>query len=109
MYNRPWPRWVPFAILMLLAGVLGAVQLTLGFRSPAIWIILLFGAIILVAFVILDPEVTIKSHKKLPDGRVVTVRRPIVGFKKYERAVGVTVGYEVRVDGFRYEEAYFRI
>lgn len=34
------------------------------------------------------------------------MRRPIVGFKRYERKVGVTGGYAVSVDWFRYEEGF---
>lgn len=60
-------------------------------------------------FTVLDPDTTIESHKALPDGTVVDVRRPLVGFKRYEEPLGVTGGYEVRYDGYRYEPAYIRI
>lgn len=38
------------------------------------------------------------------------MRRPFVGFKRWEVQVGLTGGYEVRaVDGWRYEPALIRI
>lgn len=109
MYNRPWPRWLALAVALPLTALVIALAVTRGPSSPATWIALGVEALALVALTVLDPEVTIESRKALPDGRVVTVRRPIVGFKKWERKVGVSGGYEVRVDGFRYEEAYLRI
>jgi len=109
MYNRLWPRWVPFAVTLPLTALFIAMVVTRGVKSLTPWIILVVDAIALIVLAILDPEVTIETHKVLLDGRLVPVRRPIVGFKRCEREVGVTGGYEVRVDGFRYEEAYFRI
>ena len=87
------------------------------------WVVLIFvqgtsgtvpivGAIdilVLIVFTILDPEVTISSRKVMPDGSIVTVRRPIVGFKRLESPLGLTGGYKVRIDGYRYEPAYIRI
>ncbi|KAI1373970.1 hypothetical protein F4677DRAFT_185099 [Hypoxylon crocopeplum] len=109
MYNRPWPSWVILAVTIPLTALLVAMGITQGVHSLATWIVLLVDVLALITLSILDPEVTIESRKVLPDGNAVTVRRPIVGFKKCERIVGVTGGYEVRVDGFRYEEAYIRI
>jgi hypothetical protein len=109
LYKRPWPRWVVLAVILPLTGLLIAMAATQGIQSPATWTVLLVEALALILFTVLDPEVTIKSRRVLPDGSVVRVRRPIVGFKKYETQVGVLGGYEVRFDGFRYEEAYLRI
>lgn len=109
MYNRPWPSWVAIAVALLLTGILIAVAATQGLTSLATWAMIAAEFLAFGLLAIFDPEVTIESQKTLPDGRLVTVRRPIVGFKKHERQVGVTGGYEVRVDGYRYEEAYIRI
>lgn len=109
LYNRAWPRWLVLAVTLPLTALLIAMAVTQGLRSPAMWIVLVVEALTLILFTVLDPEVTIKSRRVMPDGRVVNVRRPLVGFKKYETQVGVLGGYEVRVDGFRYEEAYVRI
>jgi hypothetical protein len=108
-YNRPWPGWVVLAVTLPLTALFVAMAVTQGAKSPGPWIVLMADALVLILFTILDPEVTVKSRKVLPDGSVVNVRRPLVGFKKYETQVGLTGGYEVRFDGFRYEEAYLRI
>ncbi|KAK1140075.1 hypothetical protein N8T08_010907 [Aspergillus melleus] len=58
---------------------------------------------------LLDPETTYKTTRVLEDGTTVRVKRPLVGFKMNETEVGVTGGYEVRVDGWRYEHALVRL
>lgn len=98
--------------------------LTISLPLTIAWLILIFlkGAIsraavivgstdilVLLVFLVLDPETTITSRKVLPDGTAVKVRRPIIGFKRCESPLGLTGGYEVRIDGFRYEPAYIRI
>ncbi|KAB8234307.1 uncharacterized protein BDW43DRAFT_273802 [Aspergillus alliaceus] len=58
---------------------------------------------------ILNPENYYEFTRKSPDGSEVRVRRPLVGFKRCETLVGLTGGYEVRMDGWRYEPALVRI
>lgn len=62
-----------------------------------------------VLILLLDPETCYQFTRKNPDGTEVRVRRPIVGFRRCEALVGMTGGYEVRVDGWRYEPALIRI
>ncbi|KAH8881210.1 hypothetical protein GQ53DRAFT_516920 [Thozetella sp. PMI_491] len=109
MYNRPFPAWVPLPVGLVMIAMLIGVALTKGFGSPAMFIALSIELIVMGILTVLDPEFTFESRKALPNGREVTVRRPLVGFKRHERQVGVTGGYEVRVDGYRYEAAYIRI
>lgn len=56
-----------------------------------------------------DPETCYKTKTMLDDGTVVRVKRPFIGLKSHEDLVGLTGGYEVRVDGWRYEKALIRI
>ncbi|ORY70930.1 uncharacterized protein BCR38DRAFT_479463 [Pseudomassariella vexata] len=110
MYNRPYPQWTALAVIIPFTALLIAVAATQGVKSPATWIVLFVEVLIMAVFIIIDPGITIASRREhLPDGSVVTIRRPIVGFKKYERRVGVLGGYDVRDDGSRYEEAYIRL
>jgi hypothetical protein len=51
----------------------------------------------------------IVTRKELEDGTIVRVKRPLIGLKSHEIEVDVTGGYEVRSDGYRYEEALLRI
>ncbi|KAI0522093.1 hypothetical protein F5B22DRAFT_458397 [Xylaria bambusicola] len=108
VYRRPWPTWLSVALVFPLTIAWIALIIIQGTSGAAITI----GAIdilVLIVFTILDPEVTIESRKIMPDGTVVNVRRPIVGFKRLESPLGVTGGYEVRIDGYRYEPAYIRL
>ncbi|KAI8631749.1 hypothetical protein F5Y19DRAFT_424700 [Xylariaceae sp. FL1651] len=109
MYRRPWPDWLAPIISIPLSVVWLILVVTHGAISPAASIVGSSDLLVLLTFTILDPETTITRRKALPDGTVVKVRRPIVGFKRYESQVGLTGGYEVRIDGFRYEPAYIRI
>ncbi|KAI1328695.1 hypothetical protein F5Y16DRAFT_398149 [Xylariaceae sp. FL0255] len=109
MYLRPWPDWLWLAITLPLVVLWVVLIWTLGANTgPALLSGFLY-LIVLGIFVLLDPETTTYTRKTLEDGTTVTVRRPLFGFKKYESLVGLTGGYEVRVDGYRYERAYIRI
>ncbi|KAI1186551.1 hypothetical protein F5B17DRAFT_431472 [Nemania serpens] len=109
VYRAPWPYWLPTLTSCPLVIAWVTLMFKQGATSPTA--LSLGAACILVRFLftVLDPDTTIESHKALPDGTVVDVRRPLVGFKRYEEPLGVTGGYEVRYDGYRYEPAYIRI
>ncbi|KAI1259878.1 hypothetical protein F5Y18DRAFT_408043 [Xylariaceae sp. FL1019] len=109
IYLRPWPHCLPFAIELPLVIAWIILAATQGIGSLATTTVAFAVILILAIFTLLDPETTTYTHKILDDGTPVTVRRPLVGFKKYESLVGLTGGYEVRVDGYRYERAYIRI
>ncbi|KAI1122982.1 hypothetical protein F5Y10DRAFT_62716 [Nemania abortiva] len=109
VYRRPWPQWLVFAISLPLSAAWIILIIVQGATSHPAVIVGAADLLVLVLFTVLDPETTITTRKALPDGTVVKVRRPLVGFKKYEAPLGLTGGYEVRIDGFRYEPAYIRI
>ncbi|KAI0412441.1 hypothetical protein F5X98DRAFT_379789 [Xylaria grammica] len=109
MYRRPWPAWLVLVLSLPLSITWIILILVQGNHSLAAPIVGGIDILVLLVFTILDPEVTITSRKVMPDGTVVSVRRPIVGFKRLESQLGLTGGYEVRIDGFRYEPAYIRI
>ncbi|KAI0111284.1 hypothetical protein GGR51DRAFT_557699 [Nemania sp. FL0031] len=109
VYRRPWPQWLVLPISIPLSVAWLILIIVQSATSHAALIVGAINVLVLLLFTVLDPETTITSRKALPDGTVVKVRRPIVGFKKYEASLGLTGGYEVRVDGFRYEPAYVRI
>ncbi|KAJ3577069.1 hypothetical protein NPX13_g3502 [Xylaria arbuscula] len=109
MYRRPWPSWLAAAISIPLSITWIVLIFVYRNKSAAAPIVGAINITVLVIFTLLDPEVTISSRKVMPDGTVVNVRRPIVGFKRLESPLGLTGGYEVRIDGYRYEPAYIRI
>ncbi|KAI0531628.1 hypothetical protein GGR58DRAFT_223902 [Xylaria digitata] len=109
MYRRPWPTWLALVLSLPLSVAWITLILVQGAKSLAAPIVGAIDILVLLVFTVLDPEVTITSRKAMPDGTVVRVRRPIVGFKRLETQLGLTGGYEVRIDGFRYEPAYIRI
>ncbi|KAK5627016.1 hypothetical protein RRF57_002731 [Xylaria bambusicola] len=108
VYRRPWPTWL-LAALSLPLSIAWVVLIIVEGASGAALIVGAIDILVLIVFTLLDPEVTIASRKIMPDGTVVNVRRPIVGFKRLESPLGVTGGYEVRIDGYRYEPAYIRL
>lgn len=108
-YNRPWPLWVPVVIFLPFTCALVGIAIVYGVQRPHVWIAIAVETLALLLMTALDPETTIESKGMLDDGTPVRVRRPLVGFKRLERKVGVTGGYEVRFDGYRYEEAYIRL
>ncbi|KAI0801638.1 hypothetical protein GGR55DRAFT_469572 [Xylaria sp. FL0064] len=109
VYRRPWPTWLVLVLSLPLSITWIVLILAQGAKSKAAPFVGATDILVLVVFTILDPEFTITSRKALPDGTVVNVRRPIVGFKRLESPLGLTGGYEVRIDGYRYEPAYIRI
>ncbi|KAI1296135.1 hypothetical protein F5Y03DRAFT_398967 [Xylaria venustula] len=109
VYRRPWPSWLILATSLPLSITWIVLIFVQGGKSVAALFVGATDILVLLVFSILDPEFTITSRKALPDGTVVNVRRPIIGFKHLESPLGVTGGYEVRIDGFRYEPAYIRI
>lgn len=109
MYNRPYPAWLPLVVCIPLTVLVIIMAVVEGIRSPAPWVVLLVNFLAVATFAVLTPECTIKNRRIMPNGAVILVRRPLVGFKRCERKIGVTGGYEVRVDGYRYEEAYIRL
>jgi len=108
-YQRLLPSWILLIEALIFIAILIAVAVTQGVTSQAVWIVIFVQFLVQSLLTILDPGTTIESLKKMDDGSVVKVRRPIIGFRKCERIVGSTGGYEVRIDGFRYEEAYIRL
>jgi hypothetical protein len=109
VYRRPWPEWLVLAISIPLTVAWLVITITRGLTSYAALSIGITVIVVLLIFTVLDPETTILHCQIQPDGTVIRVKRPIVGFKRYESQLGLTGGYEVRVDGFRYERAYIRI
>ncbi|GAP87985.1 hypothetical protein SAMD00023353_3200240 [Rosellinia necatrix] len=109
VYRRPWPQWLVLAISLPLTIAWVILIFVRGVTSRASAVVGLIDILMLLIFTLFDPETTITSHQTLPDGTAVRVRRPIFGFKRYESPLGLTGGYEVRIDGFRYEPAYVRI
>ncbi|TGJ78503.1 hypothetical protein E0Z10_g10264 [Xylaria hypoxylon] len=109
IYRRPWPTWLVLALSLPLSVAWVTLLIVQGANSIATPIVGVIDILVILIFTILDPEVTITSRKVMPDGTVVIVKRPIVGFKRLESQLGLTGGYEVRIDGFRYEPAYIRI
>lgn len=109
MYNRPYPAWLILAVCLPLTTVVVVLLIVQGVGSRAPWIVLLINLLAMGVFAILAPDFTINSRRRMSDGTVQQVRRPLIGFRRCEKKVGLTGGYEVRVDGFRYEEAYLRI
>ncbi|KAF2965023.1 hypothetical protein GQX73_g8538 [Xylaria multiplex] len=109
VYRRPWPTWLVLVLSIPLSVTWITLTIVEGAKSLAAPIVGAIDILVLLIFTVLDPEVTITSCKTMPDGTVLNVRRPIIGFKRFETQLGLTGGYEVRIDGFRYEPAYIRI
>jgi hypothetical protein len=109
VYRCPWPQWLFLSINLPLSAAWVILIILQGATSRAAAVVGVIDISALLLFTVLDPETTITSRKFLPDGTVVKVRRPIFRFKRYEAPLGLTGGYEVRIDGFRYEPAYIRI
>lgn len=108
-YTRPYSlKWlfITVAILVVLFLVLFFV---LGSSHPASYVFLALAITISLVATVLDLETAYATTTTLDDGRVVRVKRPLVGLRRCECKVGLTGGYEVRVDGWRYEEALIRI
>ncbi|KAI0425057.1 hypothetical protein F5Y09DRAFT_117257 [Xylaria sp. FL1042] len=109
VYRRPWPAWLILAPGLPLSVSWVILIIVRGAKSGAALFVGAADILVLLVFTILDPEFTIVSRKVLPDETLVNVRRPIVGLKRLESPLGLTGGYEVRIDGYRYEPAYIRI
>lgn len=109
IYQCPWPEWVSLAIRIPLAITWLVLIIVLGVSSDTTLAVGILHFVAQLFFILCDPETTITTRKALPDGTVVKVRRPLIGFKRYESPLGLTGGYEVRIDGYRYEPAYIRI
>lgn len=109
-YKRPYSLHLFFAIYFPLVVVLVVLIVTLGTQHPASVSVLALVVVLGTLAHIFDPD-TAYHHTKttLDDGTVVRVKRPYIGFKHLETKVGVTGNYEVRFDGWRYEEALIRI
>ncbi|KAI1164830.1 hypothetical protein F5B18DRAFT_227560 [Nemania serpens] len=109
IYRRPWPDWLLVVIAFPLVIAWFTLIFLQGATSPAALSLGAACLIVRAVFTLFDPETTIESIKTMPDGTIVHVRRPLIGFKRCESSLGVTGGYEVRIDGYRYEPAYIRI
>ncbi|KAJ8119251.1 hypothetical protein ONZ43_g3759 [Nemania bipapillata] len=109
VYRRPWPQWLILALSLPLSATWVILISLQGAASQSAMIVGATDILALLVFTVFDPDTTITSRKVLPDGTPVKVRRPLIGFKRHEMPLGLTGGYEVRIDGFRYEPAYIRI
>ncbi|KAI0190574.1 hypothetical protein F4808DRAFT_401837 [Astrocystis sublimbata] len=109
VYRRPWSQWIDITVVGSLTIAWFYLLLANGLLSPPTVITGAIDIVLLAVFSVFDPETTIMSQGTLADGTVVKVRRPLVGLRRCESQVGLTGGYEVRVDGYRYEPAYIRI
>ncbi|KAI1818666.1 hypothetical protein GGS20DRAFT_581420 [Poronia punctata] len=109
VYRRAWPRWLAPAIAIPLEIAWITIGFTQGFITKAASITGLVALLVLIFFTLIDPETTIPSRRTMPDGTTVNVRRPLFGLRRDETPLGLTGGYEVRIDGYRYEPAYIRI
>ncbi|KAE8151485.1 hypothetical protein BDV25DRAFT_138816 [Aspergillus avenaceus] len=108
-YSRPYStKWLFIIVGILSVSYIG-LCITKGPTHPASHAAITALFIVTCGAILVDPETTYETRKVLDDGREVAVRRPLIGFKSQERLVGLTGGYEVRVDGWRYEEALIRI
>lgn len=108
-YRRPYSLSLLFIVVAALTILFLITFFVFGRSQPAVWVILSLDILVCILGTLFDPGTAIKSERKLDDGTVVPVRRPLVGFRHCETRVGLTGGYEVRVDGWRYEEAIIRI
>lgn len=109
-YARPYPvKCLSTIIITILSIIYLLLCTTQGPAHPTshITIITTFGITFLA--ILVDPETVYQTSRVLEDGTEVPVRRPLIRFKSCETLVGLTGGYEVRVDGWRYEEAFIRI
>lgn len=109
MYTRPYPSWLMALVCLPCTALAIVLAIVKGLGSYAFFTALLINLFFLAIFAVLDPDCVIMSQRRMSDGSIVAVRRPLIGFKRCERRVGVTGGYEVRTDGYRYEQAYIRI
>lgn len=109
MYTRPYPNWLVALVCMPLTALAIVLAIVKGLGSYAFFAALVTNLFFLAIFMVLDPDCVIKGRRRMSDGSIVRVRRPLIGFKRCERKAGVTGGYEIRIDGYRYEEAYIRI
>ena len=108
-YARPYPvKWllITITILSIIYLLLCTTQ---GPAHPTSYITIITIVSITFLAILVDPETVYQTSRILEDGSEVRVRRPLIGFKSRETLVGLTGGYEVRVDGWRYEEALIRI
>lgn len=108
-YKRPYSLRLFFAIYVPLAVAFIVLILTLGTQHPASISVLALVVVLGTLAHIFDPDTAYHTKTTLDDGTVVRVKRPYIGFKHLETKVGVTGDYEVRFDGWRYEEALIRI
>lgn len=109
LYDRPYSEATHVLALFIpcFAGVLS--QSLLGIESPVTRIFFAIFFILQLVLVLINPDICIWFTRTNPDGTKVRLKRPLVGFKRYETQVGFTGGYEVRYDGYRYEPALLRI
>ncbi|KAH8427368.1 uncharacterized protein LDX57_005081 [Aspergillus melleus] len=109
-YTRPTPLLTTFTIITVLFGLSALIAwMILGLQNTAGIALFAISSLAHCMNLLLDPETTYKTTRVLEDGTTVRVKRPLVGFKANETEVGVTGGYEVRVDGWRYEHALVRL
>lgn len=108
-YKRPYSVRLFFAIYTPLCVAYIVLGVKLGVGHPASITVVALLFVLGFAASIFDPDFAYETHTTLDDGTVVRVRRPYIGFKHLETKVGVTGDYEVRFDGWRYEEALLRL
>lgn len=107
-YRRPYSLLWFYAVQLTLT-VTYIILLTLGTHPHLAFLTITTTGINNVLAGLFDPEICYKTKTTLDDGTVVRVKRPFIGLKSHEDLVGLTGGYEVRVDGWRYEPALIRI
>lgn len=107
-YRRPYSLLWFFAIQLTLM-IIYIILLTLGKHPHLAFLTITTVSINSILGTLFDPETCYKTKTTLDDGTVVRVKKPFIGLKSHEDLVGLTGGYEVRVDGWRYEKALIRI
>lgn len=97
-YRRPYSlRWyLTVEATLIILYIIFFFSMAASHTTPVL--LLTAFSVIGIIGTLLDPNTCYTTKTMLDDGTVVPVKRPFVGFKSHEDRVGLTGGYEARVD-----------
>lgn len=107
--NYTCPLSFPTRIVISTATMVPAVLswITLGFNTNLTRVFFFVFHTMQIMWFVIDPRLCyIWFSRKQPDGSKVRVKRPVVGFKRWERVRGLVDDED---DGYRHERALLRV
>lgn len=107
-YQTPYPPRYIYALIAIHIILFAYLCEAYGVRSLYFFILgNTIGMCILA--IVFDPATTYRTTRKLENGKVVPVLRPLVGFQVLRFQLEASEAGEVWYDGYRHEEALFRL